>query len=427
MLTTSWTELRHHPGQHELWRSPKRFVAVAAGRGSGKTDIARRRVVRFLPVRKPWDDPIYFYGLPTYKQAKRVAWVKIRKLVPPEWVRKANDSEMMIETVFGSKLYVVGLDKPQRIEGDQWDGGVLDESSDQKPGVFDLSVLPALSHRNGWCWRIGVPKRYGVGASEFKAYWELGRSGADPDIESYWWPSRDILTQDQLRFAQHNLAAKDYSEQYEASWESAGGGVFYSFSCATNVDARAAYRPDLPIIVGSDFNVDPMAWTFSHRIPGLDEYHTFAELWLRDTNTPAAIEWTRQRWGSHRSGWLFVGDASGRARKTSASRSDYLLIKSATGFRDAKIWYRRANPPVRDRFAACNALLRDASGRSRAVISPDCTHLVADLEARTYKEGSNEPADAGDLGHISDAWGYPVERLFPVRAAAEGEARVIAA
>jgi hypothetical protein len=162
LSNAAWFQLRYHAQQAAMWRTKKRFVAAACGRGSGKTELARRRIVRFLPIKKPWADPMYFYALPTFAQARRVAWKKIKALIPREWCTKINESEMLIETVFGSSLYVVGMDKPQRIEGDQWDGGVVDESCDQKPKAFDLSIRPALTHRNGWCWRIGVPKRHGT-------------------------------------------------------------------------------------------------------------------------------------------------------------------------------------------------------------------------------------------------------------------------
>src|SRR3972149_4289987 len=186
LLPEAWRSLRYHEKQSALWRSRHRFIGVAAGRGSGKTEIARRKIVVSLAIKKLWPDPMYFYALPTYKQARRVAWRKILGLMPKDWIVEKNETDMMIRTKFGSMLFVVGMDKPQRIEGDQWDGCIIDESSDQKPGSFALSILPALSHRKGWCWRIGVPKRVGIGASEFRKF-----CFEDAD-EYYTWSSEDI-------------------------------------------------------------------------------------------------------------------------------------------------------------------------------------------------------------------------------------------
>jgi hypothetical protein len=413
-LTEAWTPLRAHPKQSALWREKARFVAVPAGRGSGKTELAKRRLVRYLPVIKDWPDPRYFYGAPTTAQAMRIAWKSLKALIPPDWIEDEKQGELV--TKFGSTLIVVGLDKPQRIEGLQWDGCVLDESSDLKPGTFDLTVVPMLTHRNGWCWRIGVPKRQGPGAKEFRKFFEEGLElmGKDPDRASYTWPSSDILSSAQLKWAQANMDPKNYREQFEARWENSGGSIFYAFEEEYNV--RPCVRhPDKPIIVGSDFNVDPMAWVLGHAWE--DRIEWFDELWLRDTNTDAALDVLATRYGDHSAGFEFYGDASAKARKTSASLSDYRQILTSEKFKELgrTIHYPSANPPIYDRFAACNAMFCNAHGDCRMFVDAKCERLIDDLKARYYKAGTCEPADTGDLGHITDAMGYAVLRLFPIR------------
>lgn len=425
MLTPAWYPLRFHAKQARLWRSRARFKAVYAGRGSGKTEIARRYTVRMLPVKKPWSDPLYFYGLPTYDQAKRVAWPKLVSLVPKHWLKsEPNKSELKIETIFGSTLYVVGLDKPARVEGVQWDFGVIDESSDQQPDAFDLSILPALSHRNAGCWRIGVPKRTGVGAQAFKDYCLRGESGEDPELETYTWSSEDILTPEQLRFARENLDAKDYNEQYRANWETATGLIFHSYDDVLNVSDQVTYDPRLPICVGSDFNVDPMAWVLAQKKG--DELHVFDEMFIRNTNTQASLTFLYNKHKTHESGWHFFGDATSRARKTSATVSDYLQIRGDERFKGSRVFYPDANPARADRFASTNALLCNAMGVRRCRIHPRCKNLRHDLMNRAYKPGSNEPDDHGDLGHITDAIGYLIHTLFPMRLHLQSKATVIA-
>lgn len=411
MLTSAWTKLNFHAQQDRLWRTKARFCAVAAGRGSGKTEVARRRTIRMLPVIKPWANPLYFYALPTLNQARRVAWEPLLALIPSEWIKEINKSEMKITTVFGSTLYVLGMDKPARAEGVQWDGGVLDESCDQRPGVFDRTLLPALSHRRGWCWRIGVPKRYGIGAQDFKAFFQKGLDGVD-GIESYTWSSEEILPTELIKFAMENLDIRDYREQYQASWESVSGCIFYAFSEEHNVDPEIAYDPDMPIIVGSDFNVDPMAWVLA-QIQG-DEINVFDELFLRNTNTAETLTYLANKFPKHDSGWEFYGDASSRARKTSAAMSDYLQIRGDKRFKGARIFYPKTNPAIVDRFAACNAVLCNALNRRRLRVHPRCTNLINDLKYRAWKSGVREPDDYGDLGHITDGLGYIIHRRFPL-------------
>lgn len=421
-LTEAWTTLRYHAQQDRYWRSPTRFKAVAAGRRSGKTELARRKVVRYLIVKKPWPDPAYFYALPTRDQAKRVAWPMIKRLVPKLWLPNEgrnnsgiSESELSITTVFGSKLWVLGLDKPARAEGVGWDGGVVDESCDQKPGTFDLTLRPALSDRQGWCDRIGVPKRAGPGAHEFKLFWERGLPGEtkDPEIESFAWPSEDILPASEIESAKRQLDEKDFNEQYRASWETVGGAVFYAFDEVKNVSVDIAYSPDLPLLIGCDFNVDPMAWTIAQQRD--KELWVFDEIFMRNTNTEAALRELARRYGEHRAGAVFFGDATGRARKTAASESDYVQIRNFKGIQGARVMFPESNPARHDRFAACNAMFCNAAGERRCRVHARCRNLVRDLVVRAYEPGTSEPDDHDDISHASDALGYLIHWLFPLR------------
>jgi hypothetical protein len=314
------------------------------------------------------------------------------------------------------------MDKPSRAEGVQWDGGVVDESSDQKPGVFDLTLRPALSHRVGWCDRIGVPKRAGVGALSFKEFFLRGLSGSDPEIESYAWPSSDIMTAEEIESAKKQLDPRDYNEQYNANWETVGGLVHYAFSDVLNVDDRLSYNPDMPLLIGSDFNVDPMAWVVGQAHG--DELQIFDELFLRNCNTQTALHVLHKKYEAHLAGMRFFGDATGRARKTAASESDYIQIKNFP-FVDSQINYPLSNPAVHDRVASVNAMFCNAMGIRRLKIHPRCRNLIQDLNTRSYKQGSNEFDDYGDIGHITDALGYLTYSLFPIRIESFGELPVM--
>jgi hypothetical protein len=430
-----WTTLRHHPVQYRLWRSTSRFVGVAAGRRSGKTEIAKRRLVLALSQQKPWHNPRYFYGAPTRDQARRIAWQDFLELIPDDWIAggklspNVSHTTLTIRTIYGSELHVVSLDRPQRLEGDPWDGGVLDESSDLRPGTFDRSIRPALSDRGGWAWRIGVPKRQGVGAFEYRRFCEQCLAGEYPNGECFSWPSADILPPEEVSHARETLDAKDFREQYEASWETAGGQIFHAFSREYNV-RPCAYQPQQAIVVGSDFNVDPMAWVLGHRFANRLEW--FDEVFLRNSNTLETLNVVWQRYQDHRGGWEFYGDASASQRNTAAAASDYVQIANDERFKRAgrTMHYLRDNPPIEDRFSACNALLRNAAGQRRMFVDPHCKNLLADIEQRCYRPGTRQPADllfrGRQMGHITDAMGYAVYYLFPIKLRLDQPVQVIA-
>ncbi len=417
-LPDRWYPLRYHPVQSKLSNSNVRFVAVPAGRMSGKTEIAKRKLITCLcdATPKPWRDPRYFFGGPTERQAKRIAWRDLLALIPPELIDQdgVSRSELSIRTVFGSELHIVGLDKPQRIEGVPWDGCVLDESSDLKPKIFELNVLPCLEPRSGWCWRIGVPKRHGVGAGDYKDFCMKARAAEEcGGMEHFTWRSSEILGEEGVRWAKANLDARDYREQFDAMWEEAFGVIFHAFDRDLNV-RKCEYNSHKPLLIGSDFNVDPMAWVIGHCYQ--NRVDIFDEIWLRDINTQKALDVLWARYGDHQGGFEFFGDATGRSRATSASKSDYAIIRTDERFieRGRAITYSKSNPAVVDRFASVNAMLCNAAGERRLFIDPACKQLIRDLEMRVFKPGTREADDFGDVGHMTDALGYPIHKLFRI-------------
>lgn len=414
MLTSAWTPLRPHPLQVAMWKSRARFVAAACGRGSGKSTIARRYVCRWLNVKRDWPDPKYFYALPTMDQARLKHWEPFKNLIPQHWIVKKDEVRMTIKTIYGSTLYLLGLDKAQRAEGDQFDGGVIDESCDVRPHVFKRTFLPTLTHRRGWCWRIGVPKINGVGAREFRNCcdeWLAKMLDGDPNYASYSWPSGDILSPEELAVHAGAMDPKTFNEQYNASWETASGLVYYAFDRENIRDWR--YDPSLPLIVGSDFNVSPMAWVIA-QMHG-KEINVFDEIWMKDTNTSKTLDELFRRYASHNAGWYFFGDASSKSRKTSAVDTDFLQIKNDLRFKNSKLFYPPANPGVANRVSTVNWAFKAANGTRSLFIDKKCLHLVKDLEYLAYREETRE-IDLRDrtAGHITDALGYAVVVLKPM-------------
>ena len=108
------TPLIKHPVQERLVAERRRFKVVPAGRRSGKTLKAKRNLAREA-MRVPG---LYFAAAPTREHAKKIFWEDLKRLcfcsVLP---RKPSESELMIYLPNGSVIVLVGLDKPERIEG----------------------------------------------------------------------------------------------------------------------------------------------------------------------------------------------------------------------------------------------------------------------------------------------------------------------
>ena len=405
----NWPALRPVRQQQLAYCSTSKRVAVLAGRQAGKSTIAKRKLVREL-ARDGGGN--YFYSLPTYGQAKRVAWKDINILIPKEWVQKKSETELSIETVFGSTLYILGMDKAQRSEGLAYRGGIVDECSDQKPGVIKKTFIPALSNEDSWIWCIGVPKSWGCGAKDYRAICEEGlKGGGEEGWVTYHWGSDALRSTEYVKSLRANLDDQAYKELGEAIWCGEGGGIFSAFKESVNV-GRVEYDCTKQIVVGCDFNVNPMAWVLCHKYE--NELHQFGEIWLRHTTTKKALDYLWERFGEgHLGGWLFNGDATSNQRRTSASISDYVQICTDDRFVNKEVRFPTANRARRDRFASCNAMFLNANGEVRYRVDSSCIHTITDLKVRGYKEGTSEPDDSGDVGHISDALGYIIHYNWP--------------
>jgi hypothetical protein len=171
--TRRWTELKHHPVQWKLWTDQHRFKVVPSGRRSGKSEFSKRRLAKHL-FHKTWHGlpGKYFAAAPTRDQARHIFWQDLKSLIPRPWVHKYSESDLMIRTTKGAELYVIGLDRAERIEGRPWDGGVIDEYANCKPLIFQNHIRPALSDRKGWLWFIGVPDMNSPGQVEYERFYK---------------------------------------------------------------------------------------------------------------------------------------------------------------------------------------------------------------------------------------------------------------
>lgn len=430
--------MRRHQAQQGYWKSPHRFNTVPAGRRSGKTEFAKRKLVTRALRGTAFPDPRFFAAAPTYTQAKRIYWRDLKSLVPRHFIRDISETELRIELVTMATLWVLGMDKPERVEGTPWDGGVLDEYGNMKPDAWPEHVRPALSDRNGWCDFIGVPE----GRNH---YYELDRSAraqmAELDARSRWgafhWKSAEILPPEEIEDAQNDLDELTFLQEYEASFVNFEGRAYYPFQedehCARLADR---YNPRHPLIICLDFNVAPGVAVVAQEMTlpnGIEGTGVIGQVHIpRNSNTPAVCRKLVADWGEHERLIRVYGDATGGAKGSAKVQgSDWDLVRQE--FDEAfgeRVSYHvpPSNPAERARVNALNSRLKSMDGTIRLMVDPKaCPNVVRDLEGvRTLKGGSGEIDKAANLKltHISDALGYYVVREFPGGRVREDEEEV---
>lgn len=425
VLPSRYKPLIPHPVQLEWNASTARFNVVPAGRRSGKTERAKRKLVRraLAAVDTPWDDPHFFAAGPTRDQAKRMYWSDLKAMVPPELIANISESELVIKLVTNVHIHVIGMDKPERVEGSPWDGGIMDEYANMKAHAWPNHVRPALSDRRGWCDFIGVPE----GRNHYYELYMRAISGEDPDWRGFTWKSADILPADEVESARRDLDELVFQQEYEASFVNFVGRVYYPFEVATHTHKNVQYNPNLPLIFCFDFNVAPGVAAVLQEQPelpnGLPGTAVIAEVYIpQGSNTPMVCRKLINMYEKHPGLIYCYGDATGgNAGSAKVQGSDWDLIRATLRpvFQDRlRFAVDSSNPPERSRVNAVNSRLKTTTGEVRLMVNPiTAKNVVRDFEGVRCVEGGSGEIDKDTdktLTHITDAIGYYIHKRFPI-------------
>lgn len=422
-LTPRWTPLLAIPEQVRLMNSPARFAVVPAGRRSGKTERAKRKLVRAALEGTDYPDPHFFAAAPTRDQAKRLYWEDLKKMIPREFILGApRETDLTIRLINNSSIHILGMDKPERIEGSPWDGGILDEYANMKKQAWLANVRPALSDRKGWCWLIGVPE----GRNHYFELHEkvVNREPGFEDWDAFHWITADVLPEE-AEAARGMMDELTYQQEYEASFVNFQGRAYYPFDRSKHV-VPLKYDPTKPIVFAFDFNVAPgvaavlQDMTLPNGLPGTG---VIGEVYIpRNSNTVAVCRRLIQDWGKHISTVYLYGDSTGgSAGSAKILGSDWDLIRKELrpvyGER-MKYMVTPGNPLERTRVNCVNTRLLSGVSTVRLMVDgAKAPHVVQDLEGVRLLEGGSGEIDKDadpDLTHISDALGYYIAAKYPL-------------
>src|SRR3990167_98317 len=141
--------------QLEALESPCRYKILVLPRRAGKSKTALNEQI-LQSQRAPG---IFYYFLPTHRQAKQVVWDDlVKKHVPMELVDRMNESELAVYYKNGSIERFVGCDEPDAHRGINPIGVVFDEYSEMKESIWTSIIQPVLRENKGTCTFVFTPK-----------------------------------------------------------------------------------------------------------------------------------------------------------------------------------------------------------------------------------------------------------------------------
>jgi len=412
------------------WQKVARFRDAVCGRRFGKTYLGMAEMRRAARLAAQWDvsteDEIW-YGAPTFKQAKRVFWRRLKKAIPASWrAGKPNETECSITLKSGHVMRIVGLDNYDNLRGSGLFFILIDEWADCAYEAWEEVIRPMLSTCKFWingelrtgghALRIGTPKGFNHCYDSYR-----DGQGAEPDHRSWLYTSLDggNVPAEELEAAARKMDPRTFRQEYMASFENYQGVIHYCFDRRLSHTGETI-KPGDALHIGMDFNVSKMA-AVVHVIRN-GQPRAVGEL-IDLFDTPAMIDQIKARYPGHTV--AVYPDASGQGRKTvGASETDLSLLRKA-GF---AVVADSTNPAVKDRINSMNSMFCNTYGERRYLVNTNvCPKYTIALERHIYDEkGQPKKAKKGEkdpgYDHPTEAAGYFINQMFPIAARGIGRA-----
>jgi len=404
-----------HPGQLAFVDdSSTQILGISAGYGAGKTRALCAKAVTLAAANQG------FIGLvmePTGPLIRDIWQNDFEQFLEsyeiPYTFRASPLPEYMLHLPGGdTKILCRSFENWSRIIGLNLAWVLADEIDTVAPSIANKAFPKILGRL-----RSGNVRQFGAASTPEGFRWMWNTFGSD---EARARPDRHLI---KMRTADNPYLPPDFIERLQANYDPSLlraylDGEFVNLTTGQvydRFDRNKHVQPDLPdtdrepLRIGIDFNVANMSAVIGVRI-GNGLLITDEISGAHDTDALAAE--IRRRYTDRR---IYIyPDASGGNRSTNATQTDIAILESYGMSNQSP----RANPPVRDRVAAVQALLENGKGQVRLQVAPQCKRLIECLELQCYTDKGEPDKDAG-FDHMNDALGYLVWREFnPLHAGA---------
>lgn len=362
------------------------------------------------------------YGLP-YVYNKAPPWYQSR-------FEGAAAHNGILSFPNGAQVQCTSLENYEMKRGAEYGWWWGDETRDTKREAFDV-IIGRLRDKNGPLYIRFTTTPKGVEDWTYDIFYEECEKNnalyASREIFPMpTWLNRHNLPPKYIETMQEHLDPDMYQQEVMGEWVNISVGRAYPcFDRDVNVDANLKYVKTLPLCLSCDFNQTPMGWVVVQQQDGID--CVLGEIWRESTRASMSASESAARdfvdkWGDHAGEVHVYGDASGHARHSSTTATDYAVVMSilVRHFGRRVKLFSRTNAagetaasnttPVADRVALVNARLRNSLGNVQMKIHPTCRTLIRDLQQVTWSRSTTTTRALDKrnplLTHVSDALGY---------------------
>ena len=227
---------------------------LALHRRAGKTELALMELLDHA-VKCRLDLGFYVYLAPFLKQAKAIAWARLKQKLDPFLRAGAIDvNEADLAVTFKhnkATIRLFGGDNPDALRGVRLDGVVIDEVANIRPEVWNDIIQPALSDRKGWALFIGTP----AGINLFSELFYRASSLPDWYATRYTVHDTDALDPEEVSRLERDMPETAFAREYLCDFSAAGSDQLISMS-DVEAASKLVYRDgdviEFPLVVGVD-------------------------------------------------------------------------------------------------------------------------------------------------------------------------------
>jgi hypothetical protein len=249
-------ELHYHPRewQRECHENKRRFTVLALHRRAGKTELATMELIHKAAGFKQ-ELGFFVYLAPFLKQAKAIAWARLKQKLEPLRVTGAIDvNEADLAVVFkhnGATIRLFGGDNPDALRGVRLDGAVIDEVAQVKPEVWNSILQPALADRKGWAMFIGTP----AGINLFSDLYYGAAKRPEWYAAKYTVYDTDALDALEIERLRGSMSEEAFAREFLCDFSAAGDSQLISMADTENAARRQYPDGDIinsPLVIGVD-------------------------------------------------------------------------------------------------------------------------------------------------------------------------------
>ena len=404
-----------HPGQLAFVDDTStQILGISAGYGAGKTRALCAKAVMLAAANQGFIGAVMEPTGPLIRDIWQTDFESFLEAYEIPYTFRASPlPEYMLHLPGGdTKILCRSFENWSRIIGLNLAWVLADEIDTVTPSIANKAFPKILGRL-----RSGNVRQFGAASTPEGFRWMWNTFGSD---EAKARPDRHLI---KMRTVDNPHLPPDFIERLEANYDPSllrayldgefvnltTGQVYDRFDRSKHVVSELPDTDGEPLRVGVDFNVGNMSAVIAIRLGSsllvIDE--------IAGAHDTDALAQEVVRRYPHRRMYAYP-DASGGNRSTNASQTDVQILESYGMSNQSP----RANPPVRDRVAAVQALLENGKGQVRLQVSETCKRVIECLELQCYTDKGEPDKDAG-FDHMNDALGYLVWREFnPLHAGA---------